>query len=113
MPTSSGYVHLGTGNYHPRTARILQPISVSSPANPAERRSGDRFQYANRSPVIWIEKIDGRAIRYAQSVHQTNRAGARQRAGRQVGAHRAKLNALVDQEIIEKLYEASCAEVIN
>ncbi len=63
------YVHLGTGNYHPRTARIYTDFSLLTSEPKLTRGSGNRFQYAYwPRRLSRIEKIDGRAVRHAQPV---------------------------------------------
>src|SRR6266516_1358505 len=106
------YVHLGTGNYHPRTARIYTDFSLFT-CEP--QLTGEAAAFFN--PVTGLAGYPGlkkllvapfglqkRRIRLIERERDHALAGKPARII-------AKLNALVDQEIIEKLYEASCAEV--
>ncbi len=106
------YVHLGTGNYHPKTARIYTDFSLSHDRAGTDRGSGDRLQHPDRAGRLSrLEKTARRAVRSAQPTDRLDRARARSRLAGKPARIVAKLNSLVDQEIIEKLYEASCAGV--
>ncbi len=106
------YVHLGTGNYHPRTARIYTDFSLLT-ANPKLTEevaivfntltglaSYPGLQKLLVAPFDLSKRIIGMIER------ERDHALAGKEATIVV-----KLNSLVDQEIIEKLYEASCAGV--
>ncbi len=106
------YVHLGTGNYHPRTARTYTDFSLFT-TNPklTEELAIVFNTLTGLASYPGLEKLMvapfdmGKRI-IAMIERERDHAGAG-RPARIV----AKLNALVDQEIIEKLYEASCAGV--
>jgi polyphosphate kinase len=106
------YVHFGTGNYHPVTAKIYTDLSLFS-ADPAlGRDAAQLFNYVTGyAEPIGLEKIAisplslrGRLIDSIQEeiVHA--------RAGKPAGIW-AKLNALVDPHLIDGLYKASQAGV--
>src|SRR5947207_2398611 len=106
------YVHLGTGNYHSRTARIYTDFSLlTSEAKLTEEVAIVFNTLTGLAGYPGLKKImvapfdmHSRLTQLIERERDHARAG---KPGRIV----AKLNALVDQEVIEKLYEASCADV--
>ena len=107
------YVHLGTGNYHQRTARIYTDFGLltSNPQLTEEvaivfnTLTGLAAYPGLKKLMVAPFDMKQRLIAKIQRERDHARAG---RPARIV----AKLNSLVDQEIIETLYEASCAEVV-
>ena len=106
------YVHLGTGNYHPRTARIYTDFSLLT-TNPklTEELAIVFNTLTGLAGYPGLEKLmvapfdmSRRIIGFIERERDHARGGKPARIV-------AKLNALVDPEIIEKLYEASCAGV--
>ena len=106
------YVHLGTGNYHPRTARTYTDFSLftSEPqltdevASVFNTLTGLAGYPGLKKLMVAPFDLKTRLIGLIERERDHALAG---KPGRII----AKLNSLVDQEIIEKLYEASCAEV--
>ncbi len=106
------YVHLGTGNYHPRTARIYTDFSLfTSNSNMTEEvaivfntLTGLAGYPGLQRLLVAPFDLSNRLIEKIERERDHALAG---KAARMI----VKLNSLVDQEIIEKLYEASCAGV--
>src|SRR5947207_8452885 len=106
------YVHLGTGNYHPRTARIYTDFSLLT-TNPklTEELAIVFNTLTGLAGYPGLEKLivapfdmRRRSIGFIERERDNALAGKPARII-------AKLNALVDQAVIEKLYEASSAGV--
>jgi polyphosphate kinase len=106
------YGHFGTGNYHPITARIYTDLSFFS-ADPALTRDAARlFNYMTG----YAEPEDMDELSYSPLttrktlVELMDEEIAHVRAGR-AGTIWLKMNSLVDDELIDKLYECSRAGV--
>src|SRR5437899_2292946 len=106
------YVHLGTGNYHPRTARIYTDFSLlTSEAQLTEEVATVFNTLTGLASYPGLKKLmvapfdmQSRLIKCIERERDNALAGKPARIV-------AKLNSLVDHEVIERLYEASCAEV--
>ena len=104
------YVHLGTGNYHSRTARIYTDFSLLTSEPQLTEEVATVFNTLTglagypglKKLMVAPFDMHSRLIKLIERERDNARAGKPARIV-------AKLNALVDQEIIEKLYEASCA----
>src|SRR6478672_9330062 len=106
------YVHLGTGNYHPRTARTYTDFSFLTSDPELTEEVGIVFNtltgladYPGLKKLM-IAPFDLKP----RLLGLIDREIAHARAGKPARII-AKMNSLVDREIIAKLYEASCAEV--
>ncbi len=106
------YVHLGTGNYHPRTARIYTDFSLLT----ARPRLTDEVAVVFNT-LTGLAAFPGlQNLLVAPFDLQTKliefieRERDHARAGREARII-VKLNSLVDEEAILKLYEASAAGV--
>lgn len=106
------YLHLGTGNYNETTAKLYTDISLIT-SN--ETLTWDAAQMFNAITGYSAAPRLNRLIMAPFSLrNETLRLIRREteRAKNSEEAHiLAKMNALVDEEIIKTLYEASCAGV--
>ena len=106
------YVHLGTGNYHPRTAKVYEDFGLLT-AHPGicadvhevfRRLTGlgqaENLWHLAQAPFTLMPMVLESITREIKHVKEGKR-----------GLIRAKLNALIDPEVIEALYAASQAGV--
>ena len=106
------YCHFGTGNYHPTTAKIYTDLSYFTASRRAARDAAKLFnlttgyvqpknlELLTLSPVGLRDKI----LALIDAEIANAKAG-------QPSAVWAKMNSLVDQQVIDKLYQASEAGV--
>jgi len=106
------YCHFGTGNYHPLSAKTYTDLSYFT-ADPAYGRDAAKlFNFVtgyvepHRLERIAISPLTLRETLH----HHIDREIARARDGKPAGIW-AKLNALTEKGIIDRLYEASAAGV--
>jgi len=106
------YVHLGTGNYHPRTARLYTDFGlftadeqVCADVNQVFNQltglgKAGELHYLYQSPFTLHQRIVG-------AIQNETRLASEGKAGRII----AKMNALLEPDTIEALYQASQAGV--
>ncbi|MEM6590643.1 MAG: polyphosphate kinase 1 [Cyanobacteria bacterium P01_H01_bin.119] len=106
------YIHIGTGNYNPKTARLYTDLGIFS-CNPDlgadlsdlfNSLTGHSRQQSYRKLLIAPVTLRSRMVALIRQEIDHCRDGG-------TGKIVAKMNALVDPEIIETLYEASAAGV--
>ena len=106
------YVHIGTGNYNPKTAKLYTDLSLFSCNDVLGRDLIKLFNYLTgyaqeqsfEKLLVAPLNLRSRMIAMIQRERDLAQAG-------QPGRIIAKMNSLVDPEIIRNLYEASQAGV--
>jgi polyphosphate kinase len=106
------YVHLGTGNYHPRTARLYTDFGLFTCNDDICSDVSDVFAQltglgkATKHTHLWQSPF---------TMHPHLLRAIRAEIGHAKAGHPAaiiaKMNSLLEPEVIEALYEASCAGV--
>ena len=106
------YVHIGTGNYHPRTARVYTDFGLFSSNPDLAADITDLFNVLTgfASPLAYREAIVAPRGMRERFLGMIRREIQHARDGKPARIF-AKMNALVDSEIIMALYEASRAGV--
>ncbi len=106
------YVHLGTGNYHARTARLYTDFGLFTCDDAIGEDVNKLFrQLTSLGRVPKLHKLlQSPFTLHTELLNKISREVVHARAGKPARIV-AKLNALVEPQIIHALYEASCAGV--
>ena len=106
------YCHIGTGNYNPKTARLYEDLGLLT----CEAKVGEDLTKLFNQLSGYAPKSKYKRLLVAPHQLRTGlvelieREVANHRAGRPAGI-RLKMNALVDETVIDALYQASRAGV--
>lgn len=106
------YVHFGTGNYHPITARVYSDLSFFTCDDGLCKDAVYLFNYlTGYAPPDLCKKVfhSPKTLR-SNVIALVDAEIAHAKAGRPANIW-AKMNSLIDKEMIDKLYEASNAGV--
>ncbi|MGY1842241.1 RNA degradosome polyphosphate kinase [Modestobacter sp. SYSU DS0875] len=106
------YCHIGTGNYNPKTARIYEDMGILT----ADPRVGADLTDLFNTLTGYSRQTTYRSLLVAPRGVRTGlveriRREARHAAEGRPSGIRIKVNSLVDEQIIDALYEASLAGV--
>jgi polyphosphate kinase len=106
------YCHIGTGNYNPKTARIYEDLGILT----ADSRVGADLTDLFNTLTGYSRQTNYRTLMVAphgirSGLIEKIRREARHAADGRPAAIRFKVNSLVDERIIDALYEASSAGV--
>jgi polyphosphate kinase len=106
------YVHLGTGNYHPRTARVYTDYGLFT----CDKAIGEDVQKVFHQLTAMgrpgrLKKLLQAPFTLHRSVLDLIAHEAEQAAKGQRARVMAKMNALIDPQVIQALYRASQAGV--
>jgi polyphosphate kinase len=106
------YVHLGTGNYNPSTARLYTDVSLftARPEFGEDATSLFNLLTSCTAPPTWRKVTVAPLGLHERILGLVEREAANARAGRPARII-AKMNALVDPDVILALYRASIAGV--
>lgn len=102
------YSHFGTGNYHPITAKIYTDLSLFTCDEVLARDATRLFNYLG----CYIEPMDMEALAYAPKtlkktlLEDIAQEAANARAGKPATIW-AKMNSLIEPDVIDALYAAS------
>jgi polyphosphate kinase len=106
------YAHVGTGNYNPKTARMYEDLGLLSADDDLTEDLTKLFnQLSGFAPQSTYSRllVAPKSLR-AALIEKIDREISHARAGK--SAHiRLKLNSILDEEFVEKFYEASAAGV--
>lgn len=107
------YAHLGTGNYHPGTARVYTDYGFfTTDSDLTEDVQNVFLQLTSMTQTPPLRKLVQAPFKLHEQLLRLIEAETANASSGGTGHIVAKVNALVEPEIITALYRASCAGVI-
>lgn len=112
QPTEVMYTHISTGNYNAATARLYTDLAVLTARKEVGQDARIFFDAVTQEqvPANFKHLVAAPTRLHRRLISHIEQEAAAARAG-QKGRIVAKVNALVDEEVVEKLYQASQAGV--
>jgi polyphosphate kinase len=103
------YVHVGTGNYHPQTARSYEDLGLFSASSALASDAAELFNYLTgcSKQAAYRKLVVAPGALRAKLLEEIERERKLERSGRIA----IKVNGLADAPLIDALYEASQAGV--
>jgi polyphosphate kinase len=110
--TLRSYCHFGTGNYHPVTARVYTDLSLFTSEAPFGRDSAKLFNFVTGyAEPVGLERLSFSPVTMKRDLlRMIDQEADNARSGKPAAIW-AKMNSLVDPEIIDGLYAAGQAGV--
>jgi polyphosphate kinase len=110
--TLRSYCHFGTGNYHPVTARVYTDLSLFTSEAPFGRDSAKLFNFVTGyAEPVGLERLSFSPVTMKRDLLRMIGQEADNARSGKPAAIWAKMNSLVDPEIIDALYAAGQAGV--
>jgi polyphosphate kinase len=106
------YTHFGTGNYHPDTAKVYTDVSYFTSSKTLAQSANKLFNYVSGyAPPTGLKRLSMSPVNLKSDLlSMINDEADHARAGRPAAIW-AKMNAIVDGDVIDALYAASQAGV--
>ena len=106
------YTHIGTGNYHPVNAKIYTDLSLFTCDEALGSDANKVFNYVSGyAPPLELENLRVSPLNLKSTLIENIRNEIKHKREGKPGVIWAKLNSLVEPDIIDCLYEASNAGV--
>ncbi len=102
------YVHLGTGNYNDKTAKLYTDVGLISSRPEIAYEAGQFFNaITGYSAIPSLKRLIMAPVRMKDALLEMIRREAQKSSKHSPGRIVAKLNSLADEDIIKALYDAS------